>query len=156
MSRYLVLASILVGCLASGCAPSADPAAEQAAIRAIDSQMVAALNARDLDTWIGFLAEDARMMPPSAPPVEGKAAIRELAAGLLSLPDFSVTHHPPDRIVVSQSGDLAYISYAYELTVPGSEGASITEKGKDISIFQKQPDGSWKLVVDIWSPNQTP
>jgi ketosteroid isomerase-like protein len=76
-----------------------------------------------------------------------------LISGLLSLPNFSVTHHPPDSIVVSRSGDLAYISYAYELSVPAPQGASITEAGKDISIFKKGADGAWKLVVDMWSPN---
>ena len=154
MTRYRVLVTILVVSLTSACGPTTNPAAEQAAIRDIDSQMLAALNARDLETWIGFLAEEARMMPPNEAIVEGKPAIRELISGLLSLPNFSVTHHPADRIVVSQSGDLAYISYAYELTVPGPQGASITEMGKDISIFEKQPDGSWKLVVDMWSPNE--
>jgi ketosteroid isomerase-like protein len=84
----------------------------------------------------------------------GKPAIRELIGGLLGLPDFSVTHHPADTIVVSQSGDVAYVSYGYELTVPDEQGGSITETGKDISIFEKQ-DGTWKLVVDIWSPNNS-
>jgi uncharacterized protein (TIGR02246 family) len=137
----------------SACSSTVDTDQEQAAIRSVDTQMVEALNARDLDGWIGHLAEDARMMPPNAATVAGKPAIRELVGGLLELPDFSVTHHPADTIVVSESGDVAYISYAYELTVPDQQGGSITETGKDISIFEKQEDGTWKLVVDMWSPN---
>ena len=156
-SRSLVgtlLISVATGCVPTG-DPSGDPAADEAAIRAVDSQMVAALHARDLDMWLGFLAEDARMMPPDAPVVEGKTAIRGLIADLFSLPEFSVTHHP-GVITVGRGGDLAYISYAYELTVPDSQGGSITEKGKDISVFRKQADGAWKLVVDMWSPNEPP
>ncbi len=157
MRRSHSLVGTLLICVATGCVPpgdpAGDPAADEAAIRAVDSQMVAALHARDLDRWLGFLAEDARMMPPDAPVVEGKTAIRELIAGLLSLPEFSVTHHP-GAITVGRGGDLAYISYAYELTVPDAQGGSITETGKDISVFRKQTDGSWKLVVDMWSPNE--
>ena len=141
--------------IATGCAPSADFASDQAAIRAVDSGMVDALNARDLDTWLGFVADDARMMPPNAPTVEGKEAIRQLLEGLLAIPTFTVTHHP-GTIVVSRGGDLAYVSYAYELTVRDSQGTPVTEKGKDISIFRKQPDGSWKLVVDMWSTDEAP
>lgn len=128
---------------------------DEDAIRIVDCEMVAALNSRNLEKWLSFLAEEVRMMPPNEPILEGIPAIREIVTELLSLPNFSVTHNSADRIVVSDSGDLAYISYSYALTVPDSQGASKTEKGKDISIFQKQSDGSWKLVVDMWSPNGT-
>jgi len=153
MRRPLAILTAVPILIATGCASSADPAADQAAISAIDSQMVAALNARDLETWLGFLTDDAKMMPPNAPTVEGKDAIRQLLEGLLTIPSFTVAHHP-GTIVVSRGGDLAYVSYAYELTVIDSQGTPLTEKGKDISVFSKQPDGSWKLVVDMWSPDQ--
>jgi len=150
--RFRLAAGMLASFLLGACSSSVDTAAEEAAIRSVDTQMVEALNERDLESWIGHLAENARMMPPNEGIVEGKPAIRELIGGLLGLPDFSVTHQPADTIVVSNSGDVAYVSYAYELTVPDEKGGSITEAGKDISIFEKR-DGAWKLVVDIWSPN---
>ena len=76
---FLAAASILI---AAACTSEPDPAADEAAIRAVDSQMVAALHARDPDTWLGFLTDDAMMMPPNASAVEGKAAIGQLLAGL--------------------------------------------------------------------------
>ncbi len=155
MRKARSLIGMLLITVATGCAPTGDPADDEAAIRAVDSQMVAALHARDLDGWLDFLAEDAQMLPPNAPAVQGKTAIRELISGLLSLPDFSVTHHP-GVITVGGGGDIAYISYSYELTVPDSQGGAIAETGKDISIFRKQVDGSWKLVVDMWSTNDAP
>ncbi|HAJ75027.1 MAG TPA: hypothetical protein DCM64_01085 [Gammaproteobacteria bacterium] len=130
-----------------------DDAADQAAIREIDREIVRALNARDVETFLGFLADNARMQPPNAPILDGKPAIREMIEGLFALPDFSVTH-TLDRIVVSESGDLAYISYVYQLTEPTEEGGTGTEEGKDISIYQKQADGNWKLTIDMWSANQ--
>ena len=93
------------------------------------------------------------MMPPNAPTDEGKDAIRQLLEGLLTIPSFIVAHHS-GTIVVSRGGDLAYVSYAYELTIRDSQGTPVTEQGKDISVFSKQPDGSWKLAVDMWSPDQ--
>jgi uncharacterized protein (TIGR02246 family) len=127
-------------------------AAEEAAVRQADRAIVAAGNAHDIEALLDQIADDARMLPPNAPPVIGKDAIRELANALLS-PDFEV-RHDLDEVVVSNGGDLAYVSYAYELTFTGLEGTPVTETGKDISIYKKVADGSWKLAIDMWSSNE--
>ncbi|NKB32140.1 MAG: DUF4440 domain-containing protein [Pseudomonadales bacterium] len=129
-------------------------AAHKEEILKIDSLMTKALNDRDLDTWLSHITENARMMPPNAPILEGKTEISAMISELLAVPNFLVVHHPPDKITISDSGDLAYIGYSYELTVPDSEGGSITDKGKDLSVFEKQGEGNWKLVVDMWSSNE--
>jgi ketosteroid isomerase-like protein len=129
-----------------------DLEAEKAAIYKVDSMLVATLNARDLETWMTFLADDIKMMPPNAPVIEGKDAIRPMVEELLKIPDFYVSHKPY-AVVVSEEGDMAYIWYAYELTVGEEAGTPIVDKGKDISIYRKQRNGSWKLVVDIWNNN---
>lgn len=78
--RRLILPLTLV--MAVACKPPAtlpsdtDVAAEQAAIRQVDSGIVAAGNAHDIDAFLAFFADDARMLPPGAPPVVGSNAIR--------------------------------------------------------------------------------
>ena len=130
-----------------------DIAADEAAIRRVDAGLVAALNTRDVDRWLSFFAPDAKMMPPGALPIEGKEAIRNFIGELLTIPDFFVAHHL-QSVEVSRGGDLAWVSYSYELTVKDPSGKPVTEKGKDISIYRKQSDRSWKVVVDMWSGNQ--
>ena len=130
-----------------------DIVTDEAMVRRVDSELVEALNARDVDRWLSSFAPDARIMPPGAPPIEGKEAIRSFVGELLAIPSFFVAHHL-ESVNVSQSGDLAWVSYSYELTVKDPDGNPITDKGKDISIYRKQWDGSWKLVVDMWSANQ--
>ena len=155
--RRMILPLTLV--MAVACKPQAtllsdtDVAAEQAAIRQVDSGIVAAGNAHDIDAFLAFLADDARMLPPGAPPVVGKDAIRTLLTQFMS-PEFAVAHHL-EEVVVSKGGDLAYVSYTYELTFLGPEGAPITETGKDITIYKKAADGAWKLAIDMWSENET-
>jgi hypothetical protein len=80
--------------------------------------MVQAANARGLEGWLSRLAKDARLMPPGAEILEDKSASRVFASKFLELPTFSLTHHPADSIVMVQSGDVAYVSYAHELIVP--------------------------------------
>ena len=151
------LAVLLVGAsiAISGCASGGrGSAADEAAIRKIDADVVAAGNAHNVDALLSFFAPDARMLPPGAPPVVGKEAIRSLMVGFLS-PEFHVAHDL-ESVVVSQGGDLAYVSYTYALTFKGPGGTPVTEKGKDISIYTKGPDGSWKLAVDIWNESEPP
>jgi ketosteroid isomerase-like protein len=54
------------------------------------------------------------------------------------------------QVEVSKGGDLGYARGTYVLgaTDPASKKA-VTEKGRFLSIFQKQADGSWKCVQDI-------
>jgi len=128
--------------------------ADEAAIRALDREMVAALNGRDVDRYLGFLAEDAIWMPPNHPAVVGKAAIRKLVSQLCEIPDYTVAHHPRS-IEVSRDGDLACLSYAYAFTVKSPDGTTVTEKGKDVSVFRRVGD-SWELVIDIWNSDAPP
>ena len=138
----------------AGCASPPNSSADEAAIRKVDSEMVATLNAHDIEGWLTFFASDARMMPSGAPPAVGKEAIRDLITAFMS-PEFSVAHHL-EGVVVSEGRDLAYVWYSYELTFNGPTGTPVAEKGKDISVYKKAPDGSWKLVVDMWSEDQAP
>lgn len=150
---FLFGASLVVaGCASSG----GSSAADEAAIRKVDSDMVAAGNAHNVDAWLSFLAPDAQMLPPGAPPIVGKEAIRNLAMGLMS-PEFHVAHHL-DSVVISRGGDMAYVAYTYELTFKGPAGTPVTEKGKDmdISIYRKAQDGAWKVAIDIWNDGEPP
>ena len=144
-----VLMIAIAGCTSS----DTDVAAEEEAVRQVDSEIVAAINANNIDAMLAFYAEDARMLPPGAQPVVGKDAIRDLANAFVSA-GVVVTHNL-EEVVVSKGGDLAYVSYSYELSFTGPEGTPVTETGKDITIYKKAADGSWKLAIDMWSENET-
>jgi uncharacterized protein (TIGR02246 family) len=150
MPFLVAAAALMVG---AGSVRAQDIAADEVAIRSVDTEMAAALNAHNVDRWLTFFASDAKMMPPCAPAAVGKDAIREFISEYVATPGFSVAHHL-ESVVVSKGGDLAYVSYSYELTVKDAAGKPVAEKGKDISLYRKEPDGSWKLIIDMWSENQ--
>ena len=153
--RVVFLPAVALIALAS-CTPVpvADTSGDEAAIRAVDASMVATLNAHDVNKWLTYFVADGRLLPPGSPPIVGTEAIRSLITGFIS-PEFAVAHHL-EGVTVSKSGDLAYVWYSYELTFKGPDGKPATEKGKDISIYKKASDGTWKLAVDMWSENQAP
>ena len=52
-------------------------------------------------------------------------------------------------------GDLAYNQGHYRFTaVPKAKGVpGVADEGKFLEILKKQPDGSWKYVLDMYSSN---
>jgi hypothetical protein len=76
---------ILAGVGAAGCQSQADPAfatTDATALRAALRAYLDAANAGDAARWAAVYAEDAVMMPPNSPAVEGRAAVESWLAKL--------------------------------------------------------------------------
>ncbi|UII81123.1 DUF4440 domain-containing protein [Flagellimonas sp. CMM7] len=54
----------------------------------------------------------------------------------------------PNRIVVGKGNDLAYCQGNYVWEIPDKDGKLKTYEGIYLTIWKKQPDGSWKYVWD--------
>jgi ketosteroid isomerase-like protein len=63
-------------------------------------------------------------------------------------PNFSLTFEP-DEVVVAGSGDLAYETGTYAITLSDTKKKPSTEKGHYVVVWQKQADGAWKAVRDV-------
>jgi ketosteroid isomerase-like protein len=55
------------------------------------------------------------------------------------------------KMEVAKNGDLACVSGTYEETMTDASGKPSRDRGKYVEIFKKQPDGTWKSIVDIWN-----
>lgn len=167
MTRSPWTATLLLCGGVVGCRPAAPPAqaaggppgltaADEAQILAADSLFTMATNAGDVDRVAATYAEDALLMPPNAPPVKGRAAIRAFWNGFLQ-PYTVVLTVGTDQI--EGRGDLAYVVGHYRLaTTPKAKGtpAQAPEDGKFLEVFKRQADGQWRYHVDIYSPNAAP
>ena len=109
----------------------------------------------DMETVLSYWAEDAVMMAPGQPPIWGKAAIRDFIIATAEIPGFQIRWEPLEAHV-SASGDLAYLIERNQITIPDSTGAPVTEYNKVVTVWERQPDGSWKNVVDMWNADPTP
>ena len=103
-----------------------------------------------IDKKLSYWADDAVVMSPGAPAIKGKNAIREMLEGTSKIPGFKISWEPIS-VVVSKSGDLAYMLEQNQITVNDSTGKPVTEFNKSVTIWRKEADGSWKNVVDIWN-----
>jgi ketosteroid isomerase-like protein len=43
------------------------------------------------------------------------------------------------------------VSGAYELTANDTSGKPINDRGKYLEVWERQPDGTWKCVADMWN-----
>jgi ketosteroid isomerase-like protein len=153
--RFLVALLALVH---GGCSPASDSvqdtrAADEEAIRQTDLAWSAAQQADGLDGVMPFYLDDAILLPPNNPMAIGKDAIREASATIDS-PGFSVSWKPM-KVEVAKSGDFAYAIGNFEGTGVDHEGNPIPVKGKYLEIWKKQADASWKVAVDMFSPDSS-
>lgn len=132
-----------------GCQPQAGPLSDEdvAAIRETAAAYHEAALAKDWDAVAGFYTEDAVLMPPNQPAVQGTAAIKDWHA---SFPPVSEVELP--IVEIDGRGGLAYARGTYTLTI-ALEGAPepITDSGKSLAIWRRQADGSWLIGIDTFN-----
>ena len=109
----------------------------------------------DLDAIMSHWDEDAVMLPPDMPALEGKAAIRGFVEAAMAVPGFAIRWEPLS-VHVASGGDMAYMIERNVTTVSDSLGNPIESHGKVVTVWRKNPDGSWKNVIDMWNSAPPP
>jgi ketosteroid isomerase-like protein len=141
------LAICILSLAAASLCPADDPKLEQA-LRDLDAQWSAAAGAKDFEKIVSFYSDDAVVMPPNAPRATTKEAIRTTWKDLLT--DASISWKTKE-VEVAQSGDLAFSSGTYEVTLNDPTGTPVKDRGKYLEVWKKQADGTWKCVMDMWN-----
>jgi ketosteroid isomerase-like protein len=62
----------------------------------------------------------------------------------------------PVKAEMAKSGDLGYTYGNYIFTAKNKEGKLIANYGKYTSIWKKQKDGQWKVMVDMGNASPDP
>ena len=141
----LVFLLLSVGCSQRGF----DPVAEEAKLLRRDAEWADLASAgKDVEKIVSYWTDDAVLIFPGQPLLEGKAAIRAYVAESLNTAGFKI-HWVSEKPMFSPDGKLAYMRGKNELTAPGQNGAPITVHLRGISIWRLDADGQWRCVVDI-------
>jgi uncharacterized protein (TIGR02246 family) len=105
--------------------------------------------AKDADKVAAHYADDAVMIAPGEPAINGKAAIGATWKHMLADPAMSLTF-VASKVEVSSTGDLAFTEGAYQLTITDEPGKQVIhDHGSYATTYRKQADGAWLAVVDI-------
>jgi uncharacterized protein (TIGR02246 family) len=155
--RNLSLAVAALTVVLAGCTPAPPPPppdthdADVKAIKDLEATWVQAFASKDVDKVGAVYSDDASVFMTDAPIVTGTSAIKDALKPMLADKNFSITFSS-DKVEVAKSGDLGYSQGTYTMTstAPKAKKAR-TEKGKFVTVFKKQADGSWKAAADIFN-----
>ena len=125
-------------------------AADQAAIRAADTAFSTAAGAGDAAGLAAMYLPNASLMPPNAATVQGREAIQKFWGAFVDAYRVNIALKAEE---VEGHGDLAYSRgrYTLDLTPKAKGPAAAHDEGKFLTIFRRQPDGTWLLSVDMYS-----
>ena len=145
--RLLLLASLF---LSVGCSHrDFDPVAEQAKLLQCDAEWADLASAgKDVEKVVSYWSDDALLIFPGQPVIEGKAAIRDYVSASFKTPGFKI-HWVSEKPAFSPDGKVAYMRGTDELTVPSPNGTPVTLHLRGISVWRIDSDGQWRCVVDI-------
>ena len=116
-------------------------------LKQMEAEFMKAAAERGSAGYLSYYADDAVEVPNGAAIITGKVNIAK-TMGFLD----DKTNHltwTPIGADISASGDLGYTYGNYEFTSLGKDGKPVVDHGKYTSIWKKQKDGTWKVVLDM-------
>src|SRR4029077_6394660 len=129
--------------------PSGTQPVEQL-LRDLDAQWAKAAAAKDVEQTIGYYSDDAIVLPPNATGQATKEEIRNVWKNMFPSPSLVISWQPT-RVQVAKSGEMAWVSGTYELTMNDASGKPINDRGKYLEVWEKQSDENWKCRADMWN-----
>jgi ketosteroid isomerase-like protein len=137
----MVIVSVVLLCVACATtAPSGESSVQQMA-----ETFEAGARAANVDQLTSIYAEDAVLMPPGLPAMNGIAAIRQFFGGFLAggPSDIDITIED-----IQQSGDMIVERGRFTMTKP------VSDTGKYVIVWRKRGD-RWYAVTDIFNSSMT-
>lgn len=151
LSAALFALTFAAGCAQAPQAPAPPPdtrKADEAAIRAATIEWSKAAQARDVDKAASYYADDAVYFVDKGAIVKGKDSIRLVWKEVLA-PTAPAVSFATTFVEVARSGDIAYEYGTVDFTTTDKKGKTSVEKAKYVTVWKKQPNGTWKAAVDI-------
>ena len=148
-----VFCAIAVLVVFSNGAFAADRAKDIAALEAADQDWAKAYNAGNADAVASLYDEQAVLLPPGAPGVTGRTAIKaffvkDMAESQKAGVTFTLAPKPAGGV----SGDMGWQSGTYAVK---DKSGKVVETGKYLSVSMKK-GGKWLYVRDTWNADGAP
>ncbi len=151
LESYRLAAAVLIFLVVAS-AGSLAQSGEEALMQA-DRDFNKATSERRVEGWMQFMADDVVLL--RGKPVIGKDAAREITKQRFDDPSSSLTWEP-QRAQMFKSGKFGYTSGRWTYHGKNDKGEKITLEGDYLTVWLKQPDGSWKVIYDGGTPDSPP
>ncbi len=121
-----------------------------AALRRNSEEYAKFLVAQDFDALARLYCEDAVLLPPRHAAVRGRDAIKRWMAAFPR-----ITLCKIDIEEIDTQADLAWDFGTCRMTLqPGDPPGPIERVVKYVAVHKRQPDGSWRIVADIFNADR--
>jgi uncharacterized protein (TIGR02246 family) len=126
----------------------------RAEIERLGQQWEEAANTGQVERLMEVYAPDAVILPPGGPTIEGSETIRELFRQEFERFDTKIAFTTTE---IEVEGDMAYRRGGYVWRgTPRGTGQPLETRNKFLEIWKRQPDGTWRIAVDMWNPAESP
>jgi ketosteroid isomerase-like protein len=116
-------------------------------LKNLDEKFCQDTGGNNVDAWVSYFAENGVMLTGTGP-IIGKEEIYEIMGKSFSLNGYSLQWEPL-YAKASNDGTMGYTYGKYIRSSKDSDGKTITASGHYTSIWEKQEDGEWKIVLDM-------
>lgn len=129
-----------------------DTEVDEEAIRAWLDRLFANTNAGDFNAYGDFWAEDAMLLSPDAPVVEGRETILAYARPFFE--EYTISQRfTVEEIEVANGFAFARVNSTERYTPKADQGEPLDLSVKTIFILHRKPDGSWVSTHCVWNNN---
>ena len=151
-------AGLLGAAVLAGCGWFGDDGPSQAddlaAIAEFNRRYLGAINDGDIDALSALTTEGHMMILPNRAPIVGKAANDAANGSVFERFDIDETWTPSETAL---GGDWAWQRGSFSVTAtPKAGGDATTTTGNFLRIYARQPDGSWRMTIDMFNSDTPP
>jgi ketosteroid isomerase-like protein len=158
----MILSLVFLLCFTFGCQkaeevaeePAVDVEADVEAIKSLIEDTSKAWNEGDYEGYMASIDEEAMFLPQNSPPIGDMETIRSIYQSEFGSNNFELTITTEE---IQVSGDLAYSLGNWKGTVNPKDGSEpYVFNNKNLVVYKRQVDGSWKTWRAMYSSNTPP
>jgi len=128
---------------------------DAALLMQLDRDFDEATAERRIEGWVYYFAPNGSMLSDTSQPITGLQEIRTAMEPAFKDSSFSL-RWKPTKAEMMMPDKLGYTIGRYERLRKNSEGKLMKSTGMYASVWKKQPDGSWKIILDTGHPDGPP
>ena len=122
----------------------------KAEIRALIESWEKAAAAKDARAVAALYAENATLLPPGMPAMKGRQNIQTFWQGFF---DAGASDARLQSVEIRGAEPFVYEIGEYRAMMPQPTGGTAPGHGKYLVVWERQSDGTLKMVADMFSPN---
>jgi ketosteroid isomerase-like protein len=121
---------------------------EASAVARATAALLNAVNGSDIAGVLVVWSDEGILMPPHHPAVHGRVEIERYFERIFRKSRFRFSFTSSH---IEVCGGIAFERVDYTVSVYPESGPQTRDAGKGLHVYRRQPDGSWKLALDIWN-----